>query len=76
MPVATLARSNPAIADAFTALAAELGAAAVLVGDAVPERNANDNSAQAPLLPITVLRPIDAPDQRRSARDSLLAYAQ
>ena len=51
MPVATLARSNPAIADAFTALAAELGAAAVLVGDAVPERNAKDNSAQAPLLP-------------------------
>ena len=76
MPVAALARSNPAIADAFTALAAELGAAAVLVGDAVPERNANDNSAQAPQWPITVLRPVDAPDLRGSARDGLLAYAR
>ena len=76
MPVATLARSNPAIADAFAALAAELGAAAVLVGDAVPERIANENSAQAPQWPITVVRPVDAADLRGSARDGLLAYTR
>ena len=47
-------------AAAFAALAKELGHAAVLFGDAVPERNANDNSAQAPQWPIAVLRPVDA----------------
>ena len=60
----------------FATFAEELGHAAVLFGDAVPERNAKDNSAQAPQWPITVLRPVDAPDLRRSARDGLLAYAR
>ena len=78
MPTAAPAAAPAAaiVAADFATLAEELGHAAVLFGDAVPERNANDNSAQAPQWPITVLRPVDAADLRRSARDSLLAYAR
>ena len=78
MPTAAPAAAPAAaiVAADFATLAEELGHTAVLFGDAVPERNANDNSAQAPQWPITVLRPVDAPDLRWSARDGLLAYAQ
>ena len=72
----TAAPAAAIVAADFATLAEELGHTAVLFGDAVPERNANDNSAQAPQWPITVLRPVDAPDLRRSARDGLLAYAR
>lgn len=44
----------------FDALAAELGAAAVLVGDAVPARNRCDWSGLEPASPLAVIRPVDA----------------
>jgi FAD/FMN-containing dehydrogenase len=37
-----------------------LGAAAVLIGADVPERNRNDWSTQAPTTPLAVIRPLDA----------------
>ena len=38
----------------------QLGAAAVLIGDEVPERNCNDWSTQPPNRPLAVVRPTDA----------------
>lgn len=46
--------------EALQALRGELGEAAVLVGDAVPERNRNDWSGQLPARPLAVVRPVDA----------------
>ena len=74
--MSTAAHAAAIVAADFATLAEELGHAAVLFGDAVPERNANDNSAQAPQWPITVVRPVDAADLRGSTRDGLLAYAR
>ena len=78
MPTAAPAAAPAAaiVAADFATLAEELGHTAGLFGDAVPERNANDNRAQAPQTPLAVLRPVDAPDLRGSTRDSLLAYAR
>jgi FAD/FMN-containing dehydrogenase len=45
---------------ALLALQKVLGESAVLIGDAVPERNWNDWSTQAPQRPLAVIRPIDA----------------
>ena len=45
---------------ALLALQEQLGAQTVLIGDAVPERNRNDWSSQAPANPIAVIRPKDA----------------
>lgn len=45
---------------ALLALQAQLGPQAVLTGDAIPERNRNDWSSQAPAHPIAVIRPQDA----------------
>jgi len=42
------------------ALQEQLGSQTVLIGDAVPERNRNDWSSQAPANPIAVIRPKDA----------------
>jgi FAD/FMN-containing dehydrogenase len=41
-------------------LRAQIGAAAVLTGADVPERNSRDWSAQAPQPPLAVVRPVDA----------------
>ncbi len=41
------------------ALRAALGPAAVLAGDAVPERNCNDYSGMLPSTPLAVVRPTD-----------------
>ena len=41
-------------------LQARLGAAAVLIGPSVPERNRSDWSSQAPARPLAVVRPTDA----------------
>ena len=38
----------------------QLGAAAVLIGADVPDRNGNDWSTQAPQRPLAVVRPVDA----------------
>ena len=51
---------TPAVSAALRALRDELGAAAVLVGADVPERNCNDWSAQPPQRPLAVVRPLDA----------------
>jgi FAD/FMN-containing dehydrogenase len=45
---------------ALTALRDELGAATVLIGADVPERNCNDWSTQPPNRPLAVVRPVDA----------------
>ena len=45
---------------ALRALQKVLGESAVLIGDAVPERNWNDWSTQAPQRPLAVIRPMDA----------------
>ncbi len=50
----------PAVPRALRDLQAGLGAAAVLIGDDVPERNRNDWSSQAPSRPLAVVRPSDA----------------
>jgi FAD/FMN-containing dehydrogenase len=50
------APTPPALLD----LRAQLGAAAVLTGADVPERNSHDWSAQAPQAPLAVVRPVDA----------------
>ena len=42
------------------ALQEQLGSQTVLIGDAVPDRNRNDWSSQAPANPIAVIRPKDA----------------
>jgi len=55
--------SAPPSAAALAGLAAlreQLGAAAVLIGDDVPERNCNDWSTQPPNRPLAVVRPTDA----------------
>ena len=44
----------------LAALKRELGDSAVLIGDDVPARNANDWGAQPPQRPIAVIRPVDA----------------
>ena len=72
----TAAPAAAIVAADIATLTEELGHTAVLFGDAVPECNANDNRAQAPQTPLAVLRPVDAPDLRRSARDGLLAYTR
>jgi FAD/FMN-containing dehydrogenase len=56
----------PAGADAaraievLAALRDQLGAATVLIGADVPERNRNDWSTQSPTNPLAVIRPVDA----------------
>ncbi|MEY4413594.1 MAG: hypothetical protein RIQ53_887 [Pseudomonadota bacterium] len=52
--------AGAAALDHLLALRAALGDAAVLIGDAVPERNRNDNSSQLPVRPLAVVRPADA----------------
>ena len=50
------------------ALLAELGPAAVLAGDAVPERNCNDYSGMLPSTPLAVARSPSATASARSPR--------
>lgn len=69
-------RARPAL----QALRAELGDAAVLIGDEVPERNRNDWSGQLPAQPLAVVRPLDAAGVsaalRACAQAGLKAVAQ
>ena len=51
--------NHPAHA-ALAALRSRLGAAAVLLGDDVPERNCNDTGKLPPNAPLAVVRPTDA----------------
>jgi hypothetical protein len=51
---------TPLVLDALEALRQLLGAATVLIGADVPERNCNDWSTQPPSPPIAVVRPVDA----------------
>lgn len=61
MSAAPPAHPNPAPALAvLQALRDQLGPSAVLIGDDVPERNRNDNSAQLPTRPLAMVRPADA----------------
>ncbi|MFT3717533.1 FAD-binding oxidoreductase [Pseudorhodoferax sp.] len=46
--------------EVLSRLREQLGAAAVLIGDDVPERNRNDWSTQPPTRPLAVVRPVDA----------------
>ncbi|MCZ2498767.1 FAD-binding protein [Xylophilus sp. Kf1] len=54
-PAGPAAAAAPVVA----ALLAALGPAAVLHGDAVPERNRNDYSGLLPITPLAVVRPAD-----------------
>jgi len=48
------------LAGAFQSLQDDLGKAAVLVGDDVPDRNGNDHGKLRPCPPQAVIRPVDA----------------
>ena len=54
-----MANSDTALVT-LNALRESLGAAAVLIGDDIPERNCNDWSTQPPQRPLAVIRPLDA----------------
>ncbi len=60
MPLTTPLAMTQLIPRALVDLQARLGAAAVLIGADVPERNCNDWSSQAPTSPLAVVRPTDA----------------
>nr|WP_145552717.1 FAD-binding oxidoreductase [Variovorax boronicumulans] len=61
MNTTTLAGADAARAiDVLTRLRDQLGAATVLIGADVPERNRNDWSTQSPTNPLAVIRPVDA----------------
>ncbi|MEY4750134.1 MAG: hypothetical protein RIQ60_2348 [Pseudomonadota bacterium] len=57
---ATAAASSDTALAILSSLREQLGAANVLIGADVPERNRNDNSSQLPTAPLAVVRPVDA----------------
>lgn len=59
-PISPADASAPRAVDVLAALREQLGAAAVLIGADVPERNRNDWSTQPPTNPLAVIRPVDA----------------
>jgi FAD/FMN-containing dehydrogenase len=65
--------ASPAAHPALLRLRDELGAAAVLTGSDVPERNCNDWSMQSPVAPLAVVRPVDAQGVARAVQACLAA---
>ena len=59
-PSLSAPKTDAAATEVLTRLRDTLGAAAVLIGAEVPQRNRNDWSSQAPANPLTVVRPVDA----------------